>query len=196
MFFILSSPPRCTLFLFCFFFFNDTATTEIYTLSLHDALPICRDRREVRALVEQPRRASGASGRRRTGDRIAPHRPPAAGHVQRGATQPRAAAVSVAELPALARGVPPSAADRAGVGRRLERHRPRAGGAETLPGRAQRVRASGRSGPRPRRGALQPELHLVEPRRLRRRAARDQAGVRARSLLRLAEVRARDRPAI
>src|SRR2546429_3753961 len=28
---------------FCnfFFFFNDTATTEIYTLSLHDALPIC-----------------------------------------------------------------------------------------------------------------------------------------------------------
>src|SRR2546422_11555200 len=30
--------PR-TLFYF-FFFFNDTATTEIYTLSLHDALPI------------------------------------------------------------------------------------------------------------------------------------------------------------
>src|SRR6185369_18035165 len=27
---------------FCFFFFNDTATTEIYTLSLHDALPILR----------------------------------------------------------------------------------------------------------------------------------------------------------
>src|SRR2546426_12306471 len=26
---------------FTFFFFNDTATTEIYTLSLHDALPIC-----------------------------------------------------------------------------------------------------------------------------------------------------------
>src|SRR5258708_30789887 len=26
-----------------FFFFNDTATTEIYTLSLHDALPILRD---------------------------------------------------------------------------------------------------------------------------------------------------------
>src|SRR3712207_9580381 len=29
----------CTLFRI-FFFFNDTATTEIYTLSLHDALPI------------------------------------------------------------------------------------------------------------------------------------------------------------
>src|SRR6266705_7183261 len=27
---------------FFFFFFNDTATTEIYTLSLHDALPICQ----------------------------------------------------------------------------------------------------------------------------------------------------------
>src|SRR5256885_8733572 len=32
----------CTVFtlFFSFFFFNDTATTEIYTLSLHDALPI------------------------------------------------------------------------------------------------------------------------------------------------------------
>src|SRR5256885_13146080 len=29
---------------FLFFFFNDTATTEIYTLSLHDALPICATR--------------------------------------------------------------------------------------------------------------------------------------------------------
>src|SRR5258707_14135254 len=31
------------LSLFFFFFFNDTATTEIYTLSLHDALPISSD---------------------------------------------------------------------------------------------------------------------------------------------------------
>jgi len=31
------------LLLFFFFFFNDTATTEIYTLSLHDALPILRE---------------------------------------------------------------------------------------------------------------------------------------------------------
>ena len=29
------------------FFFNDTATTEIYTLSLHDALPICNHRRWI-----------------------------------------------------------------------------------------------------------------------------------------------------
>src|SRR5438034_6153733 len=33
------SPPLLPLSFF-FFFFNDTATTEIYTLSLHDALPI------------------------------------------------------------------------------------------------------------------------------------------------------------
>src|SRR5688572_33198026 len=34
---------RCVCFIhFTFFFFNDTATTEIYTLSLHDALPISR----------------------------------------------------------------------------------------------------------------------------------------------------------
>ena len=32
----------CPLLCDCFFFFNDTATTEIYTLSLHDALPILR----------------------------------------------------------------------------------------------------------------------------------------------------------
>src|SRR5690242_21676284 len=32
----------CLLFIF-FFFFNDTATTEIYTLSLHDALPILKN---------------------------------------------------------------------------------------------------------------------------------------------------------
>src|SRR6266496_6840976 len=37
------------VFVFLFFFFNDTATTEIYTLSLHDALPICaRTRHEPR----------------------------------------------------------------------------------------------------------------------------------------------------
>ena len=37
---------KCALpiFLLFFFFFNDTATTEIYTLSLHDALPIYENR--------------------------------------------------------------------------------------------------------------------------------------------------------
>src|SRR2546430_5306316 len=38
-----------------FFFFNDTATTEIYTLSLHDALPICsfQDGYDARGLVRR-----------------------------------------------------------------------------------------------------------------------------------------------
>src|SRR3989442_9470698 len=35
----------------CFFFFNDTATTEIYTLSLHDALPISKLNAAGSALV-------------------------------------------------------------------------------------------------------------------------------------------------
>src|SRR3712207_8261128 len=33
--------------IYCVFFFNDTATTEIYTLSLHDALPICSVQRWI-----------------------------------------------------------------------------------------------------------------------------------------------------
>src|SRR2546422_1857939 len=41
-YFLLSST-----FIFFFFFFNDTATTEIYTLSLHDALPILADQRDA-----------------------------------------------------------------------------------------------------------------------------------------------------
>src|SRR2546426_6337539 len=39
---------------FPFFFFNDTATTEIYTLSLHDALPIFRLGRRVRRPARSP----------------------------------------------------------------------------------------------------------------------------------------------
>src|SRR2546426_12775881 len=38
---------------FFFFFFNDTATTEIYTLSLHDALPICLDQHLDRARIAE-----------------------------------------------------------------------------------------------------------------------------------------------
>src|SRR5258708_28949203 len=40
------------LLTFYFFFFNDTATTEIYTLSLHDALPIFRFPREPHGFQE------------------------------------------------------------------------------------------------------------------------------------------------
>src|SRR2546426_12805872 len=48
-----------TLFSF-FFFFNDTATTEIYTLSLHDALPI-----SLRPERLRPREGSVRRGARR-----------------------------------------------------------------------------------------------------------------------------------
>src|SRR2546429_7377228 len=41
------------IFLSLFFFFNDTATTEIYTLSLHDALPIY-DIHSIAVVGEQP----------------------------------------------------------------------------------------------------------------------------------------------
>src|SRR2546430_9716168 len=44
-----------------FFFFNDTATTEIYTLSLHDALPILR---RLHLGVRKPRHAAELRGAR------------------------------------------------------------------------------------------------------------------------------------
>src|SRR2546422_7101253 len=52
----------CLFLLIFFFFFNDTATTEIYTLSLHDALPI------------SPRAAPLPRAARRGGDRAHPFR--------------------------------------------------------------------------------------------------------------------------
>src|SRR5256885_2643236 len=61
MFICLSlSPPSL------FFFFNDTATTEIYTLSLHDALPIWPP---AAAAFHRPLRPSGV---RRTWPRVRP----------------------------------------------------------------------------------------------------------------------------
>src|SRR5690349_25021242 len=58
------------------FLFNDTATTEIYTLSLHDALPICRGRSPPRARADRGSRipnAPRAANRRasRPGARVA-----------------------------------------------------------------------------------------------------------------------------
>src|SRR5260221_3339682 len=48
----------CPILLYCFFFFNDTATTEIYTLSLHDALPI-----SVHGLCAEAHRQQGRPAR-------------------------------------------------------------------------------------------------------------------------------------
>src|SRR5256885_6240846 len=55
--------------MFFFFFFNDTATTEIYTLSLHDALPICLlDPAPARSLQSARRTdGPGTAHRSRTG---------------------------------------------------------------------------------------------------------------------------------
>src|SRR6266704_5007504 len=50
-----------------FFFFNDTATTEIYTLSLHDALPICWP------LCWRSNTSSAASAAKRTAHRSEEH---------------------------------------------------------------------------------------------------------------------------
>src|SRR2546428_3667322 len=47
----LITPPIAAFYLF--FFFNDTATTEIYTLSLHDALPICEPAVELHRVAER-----------------------------------------------------------------------------------------------------------------------------------------------
>src|SRR5207237_9766366 len=57
------SLPLSSLFLCIasFFFFNDTATTEIYTLSLHDALPISQARGHRRAPAQPPRPHRGVS---------------------------------------------------------------------------------------------------------------------------------------
>src|SRR6478736_9554193 len=52
-------------FVMFFFFFNDTATTEIYTLSLHDALPIFRPHSRGHAPVDPvSARAAGRSSHR------------------------------------------------------------------------------------------------------------------------------------
>src|SRR2546430_3751546 len=50
-----------------FFFFNDTATTEIYTLSLHDALPICRGGGKNRGIRTAPP-GSARGGIQKAGD--------------------------------------------------------------------------------------------------------------------------------
>src|SRR2546430_4591513 len=80
---------------FHFFFFNDTATTEIYTLPLHDALPISAeadgrprgDARGVRRAAEADRRAQRQARRARR-----PPRPPTP------ATAPRRSEEHTSEL--------------------------------------------------------------------------------------------------
>src|SRR5256885_15842095 len=65
--FLSVSYDNYVLFFF-FFFFNDTATTEIYTLSLHDALPICGGGEPARRQRQhwRPCRGPGRSGDRKS----------------------------------------------------------------------------------------------------------------------------------
>src|SRR5947208_12669105 len=64
------------IFLGIFFFFNDTATTEIYTLSLHDALPISgqRLRRRLDAAIVERGRSRRAPRRFHDSNHATPHR--------------------------------------------------------------------------------------------------------------------------
>src|SRR3712207_9175915 len=79
----------------CIFFFNDTATTEIYTLSLHDALPIWeitpgRLPRRARELGHHPssgRPVRSGAGPRRGGHSSAHPRPPRLGTRDRKSTR-------------------------------------------------------------------------------------------------------------
>src|SRR5689334_24152010 len=95
-FLYVTQPPYAYVYIFIFFsistlassslffFFNDTATTEIYTLSLHDALPIYR-RRPRRSLTPktQPRRRHPPDRHLPAGSRRADH--PCVGLQQRRA---------------------------------------------------------------------------------------------------------------
>src|SRR6516225_6347017 len=68
--FIFSFELLCLFFFIFFFFFNDTATTEIYTLSLHDALPIYT-KATLRKSKRQPaHRTAGAEGGDRKSTRL------------------------------------------------------------------------------------------------------------------------------
>src|SRR2546429_2672371 len=77
---------------FFFFFFNDTATTEIYTLSLHDALPIYAQHHDPVVRGTHPGPEAAAHGRHHGGDgedrqdhaRPGPHRLPGRREVELG----------------------------------------------------------------------------------------------------------------
>src|SRR5260370_3083653 len=68
-----------------FFFFNDTATTEIYTLSLHDALPISEIAQRLPEWIQAARGVQGAAGCQDTNPRNLRSRHPAAPWTPRAA---------------------------------------------------------------------------------------------------------------
>src|SRR2546430_16785787 len=73
----VTTTPRTWVFIFMvhaldliFFFFNDTATTEIYTLSLHDALPISKIKRARGGLGNLPVQGKSWRGSDRKSTRL------------------------------------------------------------------------------------------------------------------------------
>src|SRR5574341_2650206 len=123
--FVLSS-------LFLFFFFNDTATTEIYTLSLHDALPIC-------CLSDSGRSPSPQSWPRCTGKAIMPARK--AAHRERRSDDPSRVLRDACE---------PTPPEKGGGGHRVAR---RAAHGSDVPGQGPSVPLR-HSGPCPAGGRL------------------------------------------
>src|SRR5256886_9647304 len=99
---------------FFFFFFNDTATTEIYTLSLHDALPIYPHARLLAVLAggPLPARQEPAELRQAAAARLS-RRPEAGRPVGRRPAAPAAASGGgPGDERAVPRGVPPDHGDR------------------------------------------------------------------------------------
>src|SRR5256885_11904941 len=126
--------------IFFFFFFNDTATTEIYTLSLHDALPIygprgaCADRRRARpprtrrgrGQLPLPVPPAGPAGLRRLDRlRIPPRARRGGARHQRGAGVDEGVAVAVASAEAARH--PPGTGGWGGRVAGLRIRRPRSG---------------------------------------------------------------------
>src|SRR2546425_6593812 len=83
------------------FFFNDTATTEIYTLSLHDALPISSPGRPALS-IRAPRPPSGCVPPRRASGRGTRRRPERSRSGPRGGSSPPRSEEHTSELQSLA----------------------------------------------------------------------------------------------
>src|SRR3989454_991732 len=169
LFFLISLPPPLSFF---FFFFNDTATTEIYTLSLHDALPIYR----AGSLVPRECRARGRGCR--TVGLPGPLLPAAGGAGSEGA----------APVPARGSGVARAARAGSGVARAAAGHQREARRAR----RSERPLPAGRPQDRElrhRRALGRPRVRAGTRSGARRRAARvrvhrhfDQSGARHRGV--------------
>src|SRR2546430_11895383 len=78
-----------------FFFFNDTATTEIYTLSLHDALPISIEALILSADRDASERPRGSEGTERDGNAQVPSQVRQDGQLRFGDEMRRSGAAGV-----------------------------------------------------------------------------------------------------